>query len=116
MKWDSMESLQMRAGLLEVCGRPRDPGLAPKEVATGFGAQQTPLGLFQVSRHKRRVHMVFAHLRAGGMEFVAEVLNPSQRPLLRLRTCPLKEIFAVMPASVPGAGADPDFALNAVAV
>src|SRR5439155_18740649 len=63
---------QMPSGLVQVAVDSRDPGLAPVKVTTGFGAEQAPLGLFEVGLHKGRVHVMFAHLQSGGMQLVAD--------------------------------------------
>ena len=83
----------------------RDPVLAPKKVATGFGPQETPAGFLQIAMRPSSGPAGPGRLVLQGMEQPARFGDALKGVLLRRGTGPLHKIRAVMPAGVPGARA-----------
>src|SRR5262249_43939544 len=93
-----------------------NPGIAPEEVAAGLGAQKPPVGLLKLFNHERRIDVGPADLQQRAVQGLAEAVDARKGVFLSLRTGPLHEVRAVMPAGVPGAGADTHLAPRAVSV
>src|ERR1051325_8281329 len=63
---------------------PRDPGLTPVQVATGFRAQEPPAGLLELLGHERGVHAVAFDFLQRALERLAEVAYAGEGVFLRL--------------------------------
>src|SRR5690606_17695314 len=101
---------------IQVIVAPRQPCVAPEEVAAGLGPETAPERLFELTMQLRVVRLAFHGEVARAVDGGTGQVQAAERFFLRLRARPLHEFFAVVVVGVPGRRLHPDLAFGTVSI